>query len=1080
MTYPRVAPMPRRSHAATIVLTAIAASIALLIANLGFASASHAATFGYLDYSLLPNGNITITGCAGGTSACPASIVIPDTINDGGTVRDVEQISTAAFGLATTITSVTIGNRVTTIGNQAFLGATNLATLDLGTSVQSINQNAFKDTTSLTSLTIPNSVTSIGPSAFYNTTASGLTTVNLGSGLVTIGNSAFENSPSLTSITIPNSVTSIGSSAFKGGTNLATLTLGSELQTIGAYAFYNDNKITSITIPNKVTSIGNYAFQATTSKDLASLTLGSELTTIGQGAFKGADKLTSLTIPNKVTTIGLEAFSGATGLTSLTLGSELTTISGMAFYNDNKITSITIPNKVTTIGSDAFRSTSPNALASLTLGSELTSIGNSAFQNSPSLTSLTIPNKVSSIGSYAFSGSDNLTSLTVGEQVSSIGSYAFSTSPLTTVRFLGASAPTLGDFVFPSGASPWASEVYYRKAGGSWPATIVGHTLTEVAAPSITAQPTSSTVASGSSVTLNVAADAHTGGGTTSYQWFKDGNPVSGATSSSLTLTASGSTRGSYNVEATTWAGTTSSASATVALSATTGGLIYTYDDNAATVVGCDLSTGACPASITIPNSISVGGSDFPVTAIAANAFSSATSITAISIGSNVASIGVDAFSGATGVQTVRFESVNGPTIGTDAFSNTGTPGFYRRTGGTNWPGSIGGYPISVISAPSITSQPTDVTVDIGASATLSVVANADTVFGASYQWFKGSDPVAGATSSSLHFNAVAAADAGAYTVKVTDWAGTVTSAPATLAYTSGSAGGVTYMATTTFDAGTPVRTLTITGCAGTCPPEVVIPGTISVGGTDLPVVAIAAQAFKSSPTLSSVRFLSATPPSFGTDAFTDTGTAAFYRRKGENGWPSSVDGHSIVAVEPPQISVQPKSVSVQRNSGVQLTVAADSNAGGGTLSYQWIHDGSPIAGATNSTLDLGTADESKVGNYSVAVTNWVGTTTSVVASVSLATPTPPSVGTPVKANQAIALKLPTTLKRKQNYPLPTTSSVGVRVTWRVAKNAFCSVKKSTLRCAKSTGRSQVTLTGTAPGTATHNSFTALYKRKVK
>ena len=75
MTYPRVATMPRRSHAATIVLTAIAASIALLIANLGFASASHAATFGYLDYSLLPNGNITITGCAG-ARARPASIVI--------------------------------------------------------------------------------------------------------------------------------------------------------------------------------------------------------------------------------------------------------------------------------------------------------------------------------------------------------------------------------------------------------------------------------------------------------------------------------------------------------------------------------------------------------------------------------------------------------------------------------------------------------------------------------------------------------------------------------------------------------------------------------------------------------------------------------------------------------------------------------------------------------------------------------------------------------------------------------------------------------------------------------------------
>ena len=103
---------------------------------------------------------------------------------------------------------------------------------------------------------------------------------------------------------------------------------------------------------------------------------------------------------------------------------------------------------------------------------------------------------------------------------------------------------------------------------------------------------------------------------------------------------------------------------------------------------------------------------------------------------------------------------------------------------------------------PSITSQPTDVTVTLGLSNTerrgecrhrvrceLPVVQR--------------QRPSGRATSSSLHFNAVAAADAYAYTVKVTDWAGTVI-APATLAYTSGSAGGVTYMATTTFDAGTP------------------------------------------------------------------------------------------------------------------------------------------------------------------------------------------------------------------------------------------------------------------------------------
>ena len=112
------------------------------------------------------------------------------------------------------------------------------------------------------------------------------------------------------------------------------------------------------------------------------------------------------------------------------------------------------------------------------------------------------------------------------------------------------------------------------------------------------------------------------------------------------------------------------------------------------------------------------------------------------------------------------------------------------------------------------------------------------------------------------------------------------------------------------------MRTLTITGCAGTCPPEVVIPGTISVGGTGSPSRCYRGTGIQVVTDVEQCAIPSRNSSELCTDAFTDTGTAAFYRRKGENGWPSSVDGHSIVAVEPPQISVQPKSVSVQRNSG--------------------------------------------------------------------------------------------------------------------------------------------------------------------
>ncbi len=69
------------------------------------------------------------------------------------------------------ITSVILGESVTSIGIQAFFGCINLTSVTIGENVTSIGAGAFKSCTSLKSITIPKNVTSIGAWAFNNCTS---------------------------------------------------------------------------------------------------------------------------------------------------------------------------------------------------------------------------------------------------------------------------------------------------------------------------------------------------------------------------------------------------------------------------------------------------------------------------------------------------------------------------------------------------------------------------------------------------------------------------------------------------------------------------------------------------------------------------------------------------------------------------------------------------------------------------------------------------------------------------------------------------------------------------------------------
>lgn len=254
------------------------------------------------------------------------------TISGEGAMKDYNIDSFLPWGRS--ITSVTIEDGVTTIGECAFFRCDSLTSVTIPDSVTTIGYEAFYYCTSLTSITIPDSVTTICEWAFRN--CDSLTSVTIGDSVTTISGSAFDNTGYYnTSSNWENDVLYIGKHLIDAKSSLAgSYNIKEGTLTISNSAFYGCTSLESVTIPDSVTTIRNSAFYKCTS--LTSVTIPDSVTTIGGYAFSGCTSLTSVTIPNSVTTIVENAFSGCTSLTDVYYSGDKTdrSIIAIGSYND--------------------------------------------------------------------------------------------------------------------------------------------------------------------------------------------------------------------------------------------------------------------------------------------------------------------------------------------------------------------------------------------------------------------------------------------------------------------------------------------------------------------------------------------------------------------------------------------------------------------------------------------------------------------------------------------------------------------------------------------------------------------------
>lgn len=270
------------------------------------------------------------------------------------------------------------------------------------------------------------------------------------------------------------------------------------------------------------------------------------------------------------------------------------------------------------------------------------------------------------------------------------------------------------------------------------------------------------------------------------------------------------------------------------------------------------------------------------------------------------------------------------------------------------WTG-IGGNSIGISNvAPTFTTQPQSQSVMLGSNATFTVAATGYP--GPTYQWQFNSTNILSATGTSYTVTNAQMTNQGAYSVVASNISGSMASSNASLTVLSAPI--ITNQPrNVTFAQGS--GGILVVGATGTAP----LTYQWIFGGVNI------TSATNRGLALSNIQ----------------TNQAGSYWVVVSNNYGSVTSTVATVTVlSYPSISLQPQSQTVPVGSNATFTVSAT----GGNLSYTWLYNSSPIGGATSTSYTVSNAQTNDSGNYSVLVTNTLGSITSSNALLTvIATP---------------------------------------------------------------------------------------------